>query len=126
MQMRRILEAWFKGGAGILLASESNANSPKGFRLDARPTLVNRVLKRSVWLSLAVLAFSSLAGISPDGQGIQKRFDAARPPAQQLRVYQLDWASNLQAARTRAAKELRPILFLVVLNSYGDLFTGHC
>jgi hypothetical protein len=29
-------------------------------------------------------------------------------------------------ARGRAAQEQRPILLLVVTNSYGDLFTGHC
>ncbi|MBI2949645.1 MAG: hypothetical protein HYY23_18580 [Verrucomicrobia bacterium] len=79
-----------------------------------------------VSLSLAFLTFSSSAAIPPEAREMQKKFDAFRPPPEQLRVYQLDWAPSLQTAEKRAAKEHRPILLLVVLNSYGNLFTGHC
>jgi hypothetical protein len=34
--------------------------------------------------------------------------------------------ATLKEARDRAAKEEWPIFLVVVTNSFGDLFSGHC
>jgi hypothetical protein len=54
------------------------------------------------------------------------KYRLARPADKDLAIFQLDWVPTLKEARGRAAQERRPILLLVVTNSYGDLFTGHC
>jgi hypothetical protein len=61
-----------------------------------------------------------------DRQKILDKFQAARPDANALAIYQLDWAPTLKAAKEKAAKEARPILLMVVSNTFGDLYTGHC
>ena len=83
-------------------------------------------IPKLISLSLAVATVSAQAAIGPEVSEIKKKFDTFRPPAEQLRVYQLDWAPNLLEAKKRAAKEERPILLVVVRNSYGNMFTGHC
>ena len=83
-------------------------------------------LRRLFGLSAALVACSGLAAVGPEVQEIWKKFEALRPPVELLRVYDLDWSPNLQEAKKRALKARRPILFVVVLNSYGNLFTGHC
>ena len=83
-------------------------------------------MRKLICLLVAVVAVSGLAAVGPDVLEVQRKFDAYRPPADQFRVYQLDWSPNLQEAKNRAAKEQRPILLIVVCNSYGNLFTGHC
>ena len=73
-------------------------------------------------------AFISVArgGDLGDVSAILGRFEQTRPPSRDLTVYTLDWAPSLQQATVRAARETRPILLLVVTNSYGNLYTGHC
>ena len=93
---------------------------------DRHGTIGSMPLRRLFGLSAALVAYSGLAAVGPEVQEIRKKFEALRPPAELLRVYDLDWSPNLQEAKKRALKERRPILFVVVLNSYGNLFTGHC
>lgn len=54
------------------------------------------------------------------------RFQAARPQAKELAIYRLDWVPTLQDAKVKAANEKRPILLVVVTNSYGNMRSGHC
>jgi hypothetical protein len=54
------------------------------------------------------------------------KYRLLRPADKDLAIFQLDWVPTLKGATERAARERRPILLLVVTNSYGDLFTGHC
>jgi len=61
-----------------------------------------------------------------DKQKILDKYRLVRPADKDLAIFQLDWVPTLKEARGRAAKERRPILLLVVTNSYGNLFTGHC
>jgi hypothetical protein len=64
----------------------------------------------------------------PEPDRILDRFRAARPSDDALAFYRLRWAPDLAAAKTLAAKEKRPICFLVITNiSASDrFFTGHC
>lgn len=66
------------------------------------------------------------AAKSADAQKILDKYQAIRPDADDLAIYGLDWMPSLRAAREKAAKEKRPILLMVVHNSYGNLYTGHC
>jgi hypothetical protein len=79
-------------------------------------------------LIAAVWATSLLHAQAPDGdvQRILDQYRRLRPADKDLAIFQLDWVPTLKDARERAAKEQRPILLLVVTNSYGNLFTGHC
>jgi len=61
-----------------------------------------------------------------DVQKILDKYRLFRPADKDLAIFQLDWMPTVKDARERAAKEQRPILLLVVTNSYGNLFTGHC
>jgi hypothetical protein len=65
---------------------------------------------------------------APDGDvpKILHKYRLFRPTDKDLAIFQLDWVPTLKQAREKAAKEQRPILLLVVTNSYGNLFTGHC
>jgi hypothetical protein len=54
------------------------------------------------------------------------KFRAARPDAKDLAIFQLDWAPTLKEAKAKAVKERRPILLIVVTNSFGDIHSGHC
>ena len=65
---------------------------------------------------------------APDGdvRTTLDKYRLARPADKDLAIFQLDWVPTLKEARGRAARERRPILLLVVTNSYGDLFAGHC
>jgi hypothetical protein len=62
----------------------------------------------------------------PDVQKVLDQYRLFRPADKDLALFQLDWVPTLKEARERAAQERRPILLLVVTNSYGNLFTGHC
>ncbi|HQR42564.1 MAG TPA: hypothetical protein PLX97_07760 [Gemmatales bacterium] len=80
-------------------------------------------------LSLALLLATSLMTYGQDAtaRSIYEKALAARPSAEKLRFYDLDWASNLAQAKARAAAEKRPIVMVWVTNiSAGcDFFTGH-
>ena len=59
---------------------------------------------------------------------VLEAYQAARPTAAELRVFQLDWAGSLQEAKARAAREKRPVFFVSTtqLEDAGDLRAGHC
>lgn len=80
---------------------------------------------------LAVLVLLWLNGFnlcaqSREAQSVLERFQAFRPDAESLAMYQLDWASSFEEAQERAAKERRPILLVIIHAKYGDLSSGHC
>ena len=78
----------------------------------------------------AILALAGALGIQGGDRGDVKsvldKFELIRPQEADLALYQLDWAPSLKAAREKAAKEDRPIFLMVVTNSFGDLYSGHC
>jgi hypothetical protein len=80
------------------------------------------------FLLAALWTTSLLYAQAPDGdvQKILDQYRLFRPADKDLAIFQLDWVPTLKDARERAAKEQRPILLLVVTNSYGNLFSGHC
>jgi hypothetical protein len=88
------------------------------------------VLLRTTLISLIATLWTTglLYAQAPDAdvQKILDKYRLSRPADKDLAIFQLDWVPTLKEARGRAAKEQRPILLLVVLNSYGNLFTGHC
>ena len=81
-------------------------------------------------LILAILAMACVAGAhgadQSDVKSVLDKFHSVRPQAADLALYQLDWMPTLKAAREKAAKEERPIFLVVVTNSFGDLYSGHC
>jgi hypothetical protein len=80
------------------------------------------------FLIAALWATSLLHAQAPAGD-VRKtldRYRLFRPADKDLAIFQLDWVPTLKEATERAARERRPILLLVVTNSYGNLFTGHC
>jgi len=88
-------------------------------------------------LFLLLLTASAGAGAAPATQApvqdpaVRRTLDAfktARPAENELRVFQLDWASSLQDAKARALKEDRPIFFVSTtqLEDAGNLRGGHC
>ena len=79
-------------------------------------------------VTAALWATSLLHAQAPDGdvRTILDRYRRFRPADKDLAIFQLDWVPTLKEAKGRAAKERRPILLLVVTNSYGNLFSGHC
>ena len=89
------------------------------------------MLLRSLLVCLIVALWTTgpLHAQAAPGGDVQKVLDQYRlfrPADKDLAIFQLDWVPTLKKARERAAKEQRPILLLVVTNSYGNLFTGHC
>jgi hypothetical protein len=81
-------------------------------------------------LVAAILAMARVAGAHgadrSDVKSVLDKFQSVRPQAADLALYQLDWMPTLKAAKERAAKEQRPIFLVVVTNSFGDLYSGHC
>jgi hypothetical protein len=66
------------------------------------------------------------AAVNEDVPKVLDQFRAARPDVKSLAIFQLDWTPTLKAAKAKAAKEQRPILLIVVTNSFGDMHSGHC
>jgi hypothetical protein len=86
-------------------------------------------LQRALVCLLAALWTTGLLhaqALDGDVQTVLDKYRLFRPADKDLAIFQLDWVPTLKKARERAAKEQRPILLLVVTNSYGNLFTGHC
>ena len=88
------------------------------------------MLLRTTLISLVAALWTTglLYAQAPDAdlQKILDKYRLFRPADKDLAIFQLDWVPTLKEARDRAARERRPILLLVVTNSYGNLFTGHC
>lgn len=82
---------------------------------------------RQLTLALVFLAASTVMGQDASAKTIMEQAHAAKPRPENLRFYDLDWASNLAQARQRAQQENRPIVFLWVTNITAgcDFFTGH-
>ena len=86
-------------------------------------------LRTTLAFLIAALGTTSLPHAqAPDGdvRTTLDKYRLLRPTDKDLAIFQLDWVPTLKEARGRAARERRPVLLLVVTNSYGDLFTGHC
>jgi hypothetical protein len=68
------------------------------------------------------------AAQDPAARRVLDAYRAARPAEKDLGVFMLDWAGSLKEARTRAAREKRPIFFVSTtqLKDAGDLRGGHC
>jgi hypothetical protein len=81
-------------------------------------------------LLVAVLAAACVAAArgadQSDVKSVLDMFQSVRPQEADLALYQLDWAPTLKEAREKAAREERPIFLVVVTNSFGDLYSGHC
>jgi hypothetical protein len=86
---------------------------------------------------LLALLLLSAAGAAPDDPGtaqdtrlqrVLSAYQAARPADRELGAFRLDWAGSLKEAKTRAAREKRPIFFVstMQLKDAGDLRGGHC
>jgi hypothetical protein len=76
---------------------------------------------------LALICTVATRGAEPgDVKDVLEKFQSIRPKAAELALYQLDWTPTLKAAREKAAKEERPIFLVMVTNSFGDMFSGHC
>ena len=59
-------------------------------------------------------------------KSILQRYEEFRPGDKELAMYQLDWAASLEVAKTRAAREKRPILLVIIHAQYGNIQSGHC
>ena len=94
------------------------------FRPGTKITIVP--VMRKLALLLLFVAAPVLLANDADVERIRERYRQALPSKEDLRVYELDWAANFSAARKRARTEKRPILLIVVRNSYGNIYTGHC
>lgn len=73
-------------------------------------------------------AAQSQPASTPDDsvRAVIEKFQAIRPVEKDLAVYGLDWAPTLKEAKVRAEREHRPVLLIVVTNSFGNIYTGHC
>jgi hypothetical protein len=80
-------------------------------------------------LTLLLLLGSACASFGQDAtaRSIYEKALAAKPSAEKLRFFSLDWSSSLSQAKVRAAEEKRPIVLVVVTNITAgcDFFTGH-
>ena len=54
------------------------------------------------------------------------RYEDFRPGADDLAMYQIDWAPSLAEAQKRALREKRPVFLVIIHAQYGDLTSGHC
>lgn len=75
--------------------------------------------------ALAALALQS--AVPAQVATILAKFEAAKPSEKALAFYSLDWATSLQDARTRAAKEHRPIFLILNTNITAgtNFYSGH-
>jgi hypothetical protein len=85
---------------------------------------------RTKKLLIAILGLAYAVGAQGadrrDADSVLDKFRSVRPAAEDLAIYQLEWAPTLKAAKEKAAKEDRPIFLVMVTNSFGDLCSGHC
>jgi hypothetical protein len=93
----------------------------------SKTSVMQHLLSKSILL-LSLFAAASTVAETPgaDVQAVIDRYRAAVPAEEDLAVYRLDWAPSLDAAVEKAGREQRPILLIVVTNSYGNLYSGHC
>ena len=82
--------------------------------------MIRRMLATTMMVAWATVAQAG------DVRDILQKFKSIRPQDKDLALYGLDWAPTLRDAKARAAKEHRPIFLIVVTNSFGNIYTGHC
>jgi hypothetical protein len=76
---------------------------------------------------LAMACMVRVHGAEPgDVKSVLDKFQTVRPQEADLALYQLDWMPTLKEAKQRSATDGRPIFLVLVTNSFGDLFSGHC
>ena len=72
----------------------------------------------------------ALALLAQEGETdrILRKVREARPSDDALAIYRHDWAPTWEEARSRAAKEGRPVFLVVNTNISGptNFYTGHC
>ena len=77
-------------------------------------------------LCLPLLPASIISAQTPEVQSVLESYNDFRPQADELAMYQIDWASSLQEAQKRALREKRPVFLVIIHAQYGDLASGHC
>jgi hypothetical protein len=87
---------------------------------------------RNVLVLSFVLAGAMVAPLVPadppdaEVREVLDQYRSALPALDDLAVYRLDWTPTLDEAKQKGAREHRPVLLIVVTNSYGNLHSGHC
>lgn len=81
--------------------------------------------------TLALLIVSTTMPVVATAQdetarSVLEQYEEFRPSDAELAMYELDWAPSLSFAKTRAAREKRPILLVVIHAQYGNIHSGHC
>ena len=79
--------------------------------------------------SVLLLMFTVSLVADPPGPEVElilDKFELIRPQDRDLSLFKLDWEKTLKSALARAAREDRPVLLILVRNSNGDIFQGHC
>lgn len=77
-------------------------------------------------LVLPLVPAAIISAQTPKVQSVLERYGDFRPQADELAMYQIDWASSLQEAQKRALLEKRPVFLVIIHAQYGDLTSGHC
>ncbi|MFP6873401.1 MAG: hypothetical protein VCA55_07795 [Verrucomicrobiales bacterium] len=77
-------------------------------------------------LCLPLVPAAIISSQTPKVQSVLERYNDFRPQADELVMYQIDWASSLQEAQKRALREKRPVFLVIIHAQYGDLTSGHC
>ena len=77
-------------------------------------------------LAALIMMASLAAAQDAEVKKVLETYQSLKPSVKDLAWYQLDWVSSLKEAKEKAAREKRPICALVCINTYGNMFTGHC
>jgi hypothetical protein len=82
---------------------------------------------RVLWVLLGFFVAAVMCRAAEEDE-ILRAYEAARPADHELGVFRLDWADSFKDAKTRAAKEKRPIFLVCTtqLKDAGNLRDGHC
>ena len=78
--------------------------------------------------SLALILLTATFAPAQDNavKSVLNRYEDFRPGADDLAMYQIDWAPSLAEAQKRARREKRPVFLVIIHAQYGDLTSGHC
>ena len=78
--------------------------------------------------SLALILLAATFAPAQDNavKSVLNRYEDFRPGADDLAMYQIDWAPSLAEAQKRARREKRPVFLVIIHAQYGDLTSGHC
>ena len=77
---------------------------------------------------LPLLLLTATLALAQDSavKSVLDRYEDFRPQADDLAMYQIDWAPSLEEAQKRARREKRPVFLVIIHAQYGDLTSGHC